>query len=106
MSDTQVVIDYPAMPTTERFQRFHTAHPEVYDELVRLARAGVAAGRTTLGIGMLFEVVRWNRTIAGLPDRDEQGFKLNNNFRSRYARLIMACCPDLVDVFNTRTMQP
>jgi hypothetical protein len=45
----------------QRFWTFHTAHPEVYRELVVLARRARAAGRERLGMKMLFEVVRWNR---------------------------------------------
>ena len=87
----------------EKFWAFHAAHPEVYDELVRLARMGVVAGRHRLGIKQLFEVLRWNRTIQGLPDDDEE-FKLNNSYTSRYARLIMAQEPGLGDVFETRVL--
>ncbi len=103
---TAPMFTYPAEPTSERFDRFHKAHPEVYVELTRLARQGVAAGRTRLGIGMLYEVVRWNRTISGLPDAHEDGLKLNNNYKPHYARLIQSCNDDLCDVFETRTMRP
>ncbi len=93
---------YPQPPIVERFDRFHQAHPEVYDELVRLARQAKTAGQKRLGIAMLYEVVRWNRTIAGLPE-DGEPFKLNNDFRALYARLIMQCNRDLADVFETRS---
>ena len=82
------------------FWTFHRKHPEVYDALARLARQGVRAGKTKLGIGMLYEVVRWERIIARLPARDEQ-WKLNNNYRSRYARLIMEE-PGLAGIFDVR----
>lgn len=84
----------------EMFWRFHDANPFVYDELVALARQGVRAGAHKLGIGMLFEVLRWN--VALRTGGDE--FKLNNNYRSYYARLIMVNEPDLVGVFETRQL--
>ena len=85
----------------EDFERFHAAHPNVYDGLVRLTRSGVAAGATRLGMKQLFEVLRWERTLAGLPAEDE-AFKLNNNYTSRYARLVMEREPDLDGIFATR----
>lgn len=91
------------MSTWSAFADFHSAHPEVYDELVRLARAGRQAGWERLGIGQLFEVLRWERMLSGLPAEGER-FKLNNNYRSRYARLIMSQEPDLADVFVLRAL--
>lgn len=84
----------------ERFQAFHAANPHVYDELVRLARRAKRAGATKIGIGMLFEVLRWRRTMATGGD----DFKLNNVLRSRYARTIMECEHDLAGIFETREL--
>ena len=84
------------------FLDFHAANPWVYDALVSLARDLKHRGRHHQGIGMLFEVLRWQwyRTTID-PSSD---FKLNNNYRSRYARLIMAREADLADVFETRVL--
>lgn len=87
-----------------RFWAFHTAHPEVYRELAGLARQAVAAGRQRLGVKMLFEVVRWNRSLAGLPAEGED-FKLNNDYSSRYARLLMERETDLADLFLVRELR-
>jgi hypothetical protein len=88
----------------QRFWTFHTAHPDVYRELVVLARRARAAGRERLGMKMLFEVVRWNRTMAGLP-ADGEEFKLNNNYTSRYARLLMEREAGLSGLFATRELR-
>lgn len=88
----------------QRFWRFHTSHPEVYRELAGLARQALAAGRERLGLKMLFEVVRWNRSLAGLPAEGED-FKLNNDYTSRYARLLMEREPDLEGLFATRELR-
>ena len=93
----------PADDLDARFADFHTAHPEVFDELVELARQALATGADRLGIGMLWEVLRWEHTLHGVEDRD--GFKLNNSLRSRYARHIMASVPDLAEVFETRELR-
>lgn len=87
----------------QQFRRFHAEHPEVYEELVSLSRIAKMAGRQA-GIKMVFEVLRWNRMIAGLPDPGED-YKLNNNYHSRYARLIMRQEPDLKGFFETRRLR-
>lgn len=85
----------------EQFYAFHQEHPEVYYQLVRLAREWRSHGHRKLGIATLFEKLRWEWHIAGLTDAD--GYKLNNNYRALYARLIMEREPDLDGLFETRT---
>lgn len=98
------LFDPPPGSIDAAFEAFHTRHPEVYAELVSMARKARARGRQKLGMGMLFEVIRWNRIVGGLPDELE-AFKLNNNYRSRYARLIMQREPDLEGFFDTRALR-
>jgi hypothetical protein len=83
------------------FAEFHAANPHVYDELVMLARRARRAGTTRLGIGMLFEVLRWRHALRTRGD----DFKLNNNYRSRYARMLMDREPDLNGVFEIRELR-
>lgn len=96
------LLDYapPPRPPTiaERFAEFHAAHPEVYQELVELARARVRSGRRRVGIKALWEVARWNLELRC----DDGEFKLNNSFTASYARLIMSQEADLADIFETR----
>lgn len=73
----------------------------VYQKLVELARKGVSRGRTKLGIKMLYEVVRWEIFL----ETNDPDFKLNNNYHSRYARLIMSSEADLVGVFDVRELR-
>ena len=93
------------------FRQFHLDNPHVYALLVKLARQGVKAGRSKLGIGMLFEVVRWHYTVNPITTTGTD-FKLNNNHRAYYARLIMELEDDLADIFelrdspNHRSQQP
>ena len=86
-----------------KFKEFHEDNPKVYRDLVKMCRAYRAKGNTEkIGIGMLFEVLRWHRYI---KTNSGDKFKLNNNFRSRYARKIMDENPDLKDIFNTRDLR-
>ena len=83
------------------FAAYHKAHPETYDTLARLARQALAKGCTRGGMKMLFEVARWEQYLATGDD----GYKLNNSFASRYARLLMEREPDLQGFFETRGLR-
>jgi hypothetical protein len=86
----------------QQFDLFHAANPWVYTALVQCARDLVGRGHRRLGIGMLAEVVRWQYFR---QTTDASGFKLNNNYRSRYVRLIVEREPDLADLFETRELR-
>lgn len=85
------------------FRAFHSKHPEVYGELVRLARIAQHAGFCKYSIKTIWEVMRWSFL---LRDRDErESFKLNNNYHSRYSRLIMENERELAGFFETRVLK-
>lgn len=84
-----------------RFDRFHESHHEVYEGLLALTRKYHSAGRRR-GISFFVEVLRHSFFMEG---RDDQGFKLNNDFRSRYARLIEERNPDLAGYFRKRRLR-
>ena len=87
----------------ERFEAFHRANPWVYDALVKLAADMFSRGRSRIGIGMLMEIVRWNyyRTTTEAADT----FKINNNYRSRYVRLMLEKHPDWAGKFEMRVLR-
>ena len=87
----------------ERFTRYHQANPGVYEKLVGLAREVKGAGRSTYGIASLFERLRWHYHIE--QKLGDEAFKLSNDYRSRYARLIMSQETDLADFFNLRELR-
>ena len=82
-----------------RFEEFHRDHPEIYRELMHLVRQARLRGQKKIGIKMLWEVMRWNRLL-----RNEK-YELNNNYHSRYARLIMQKEPGLAGIFDTRELK-
>ena len=88
----------------ERFEDFHEDNPHIYAHLVKIAREWKAAGHTMCGIGMLFEVLRWQRGLRTVRE-DEEDHKLCNDFRSRYARLIMEQEEDLDGLFVLRKLR-
>jgi len=89
-------------PSIQRqFEEFHAANPQVYEALRSLAFELLIRGHSCCGIGMLWEVLRWRSMMRTVGD----DWKLNNNFRSRYARLLMANEPELADFFELRELR-
>ena len=87
----------------ESFQIFHELNPSIYLELVRMTRLMRAKGRKKIGMKMLFEALRWNYMVS--TDDPETEFKLNNNFTSRYVRLIAEQEPELASMFFRRLLR-
>ncbi len=81
-----------------KFQEYHEANPHVYSGLKELALRLRKRGRQHYGIGALFEVLRYERALTTVGDE----FKLNNNYRALYARLLMEDEPELNGFFATR----
>lgn len=87
----------------EQFEDFHTLNPWVLDALVGMTRDLRARGHKRVGMKMLFEVLRWQYFMGTIDPSSD--FKLNNNYHSRYARLIGTTYPDLSDAFETRALK-
>ncbi len=94
----------PGKPTIEeRFTAFHQANPHVYRALRTLAAqrwdAAVRAGRKPkVGIAALYEALRWQQ---GLTTSGEV-WKLNNDYRAGYARLLLAERPEWAGFIDIR----
>lgn len=87
----------------QRFLDYHRANPEIYRLIVFYARQAKRSGhRARYGMKVIFERVRWHVEIETLSLDD---YKLNNDFSSRYARLVMEQEPDLADFFETRELK-
>lgn len=84
----------------EQFAEFHKENPEVYEALCTLARRVKARGFKQYGIAGIYEVLRYNRALA----TNGEPFKLSNNYKAYYSRLIMEQEPDLEGFFTTREM--
>lgn len=86
-----------------QFLNFHIAHPEVYVEILELCRQWVSRGTERWSIDGVFEVLRWQRRFRDLPAAGEE-FKLNNNYRAHYARLVVQE-PGLASIFELRKLK-
>lgn len=67
------------------FKEFHLDNPHVILELEALISDRFARGQYKTGIGAAFEVLRWQKELTTSGDQ----FKLNNDLRSFYARLLL-----------------
>jgi hypothetical protein len=84
------------------FLQFHRENPEVYNLLVKFAREARNGRRKRYSIDAIVHRVRWHYDIE-INRIDE--FKINNNFTSRYARLIMQQEKDLAGFFEVRILR-
>jgi len=87
----------------DAFYAFHEANPHVYRMLVQMARKLKSRGIEHYSIRKLWHVMEWEYIFKVSPNSD---FRLNNNYTSRYARLIMEQEPDLDGFFEVRERKP
>jgi len=94
----------PDATIRQRFNAFHKANPRVYDMIVRLSlQVKNQFGLQKCGVSLIYERMRWLHLQAGTSG--EEPFKLSNDFRAEYARLIMLNEPGLQGFFNVRTLR-
>jgi hypothetical protein len=90
------------------FEIYHANNEHVYKFLVHFARAAIQAMRDRgqdnpqYSIAAVVERARWH---INFEVRGYQDFKINNDFRARYSRLIMRNETDLRGVFNLRKIR-
>jgi len=94
--DTAPEIDRRSLQT--RFEEFDRDNPEVYLELLKLARKARRNDMERISIKMLYEVVRWHRLL----ETTDKVYKLNNNYHALYARKLMKEHSELRGIFETR----
>jgi hypothetical protein len=89
-------------PLELSFQRWVRENGHVVDHLRRLAVEWHEAGHGRCAIAMLVEVARWQHGIRATGEP----YAINNSYRSRVARLILATTPGLPhDFFSTRALR-
>ncbi len=86
----------------ERFEQFHAAHPEVFEEFRAIAQQLYDKGWRRYGAGSICEVLRFHAAVDG---RDIEPYRINNNYRSRLARKLMTEYPHFEGFFETRKLR-
>ncbi|WP_406515585.1 hypothetical protein OH809_24975 [Streptomyces sp. NBC_00873] len=92
---------HPGQSIQQRLEAFHDLNPWVLRHLEALTTDCVAKGFKRVGIGTLFELLRWRYGEATQGDV----FRLNNNFRSRYVRLLIERNAQWAPLFETRALR-
>jgi len=91
----------PKSKTQRRFERFHLLNPHVYNDIEDIALSMHAQwDKNNKGsISLIYERLRW---LHAVKTRGEK-YRLSNDFRAYYARLVMARNPKLDGFFNLRS---
>jgi hypothetical protein len=84
-----------------RFLLYHEANPHVYGAVRVVALSLRRKGWRQYGVGACFEVLRFHSDVQAVSD----SWKLNNDYRSRYARLLMEQEPELAGFFSLRRLR-
>ncbi len=90
----------PPSTIDRAFWDFHHKNPQVYRKIIDMTRSARLRGKRRIGMKMLFEVIRWEHLVHTRGD----DFALNNNYTSRYVRLLSEEHPELADMFETRRL--
>ncbi len=94
----------PSAPAhANNFARFHKDNPFILNMLIELALEYKNAGRKRLSMDLLLNKLRWDFDVQTKDDLSN--LKINNNYRSYYARAVMEAEPRLKGFFKTRKRQ-
>lgn len=81
----------------KKFRKYHEDRPEIFDSFYTLASKTRNAGNSRYSAKCLMEVIRWEQDL-----QTPGGFKIDNNYTSLYARLLMAYDPSFEGFFELR----
>lgn len=85
----------------DRFRAFDREHPEVFRLFREYAEQIRARGFERYSADAILHRIRWWHHI----ERGDRDFAINNNFSSRYARLLMEVDPSFVGFFEVRELR-
>ena len=86
----------------QRFQDYHYRNPHVFKLFRRFAEYAMKEGRKHFGAKAIMERVRWEVNI---ETSDPEEFKINNNYTSRYVRLLEAVDAKFKGFFSKRELR-
>lgn len=89
-------------PREIEYRIFARSNPQVLDTMERLAQEWMQYGLRPMGNCMLWELARWKTELHTTGD---QGFKLNDKFRSRFIRALLKRHPEWKGYIKTRRLR-
>lgn len=81
------------------FAKFHHDNPHVFDLFRRFANEVRAAGHMHYSAEAIMQRIRWHCTV---ETKSDDGFKLNDHHRARYARLLVESDGSFAGFFEFR----
>ena len=84
-----------------RFNTYHQENPNVYKLFKQFAIQSKYNGRRHFGAKAIMERVRWEVSI----ETKDAEFKINNNYTSRYVRLLEKEDPSFIGFFQKRELR-
>lgn len=83
------------------FEKFHKAHPEVYQYFRWFASEAIISGRKRFSAYLIANRIRWETQIL----TGNHKFKINNNHIAFYARMFAQEFPEYSDLFEFRALR-
>jgi hypothetical protein len=87
-------------PKQVKFEKYHTANPEIWNMFKELTFQLIKAGRGHFSADAILHTIRFNTAIRGGKD-----FKINNNYSSMYSRMFTSNYPEHKDFFEQRILK-
>lgn len=84
-----------------KFLDFHAGNEHIYEAFKEVTLRYKGAGATKWSISGAIEVLRWQAQVASTID-EHYHFKIANDYKPLYARMLMACEVVLDGFFDTK----
>lgn len=84
----------------DKYKEWDAANPQFYPLFCRFTEQLLNRGHRNIGVALIFERIRWESMIR----TEGEPFKLNNNYRSIYARRFMRDFPAYEGCFRLRSL--
>ncbi len=98
MKPQQLELGVTKHPMREKFDRFDTENPQVWEMFKRFAFEAIRNGHKALSVCLVIERIRWETTIS-TTDPD---FKITNTYKPFYARKFHKEYPMYDGIFRTK----
>lgn len=83
-----------------KFEEYHGRNPHIFSMFVKLTGQLKNKGQDYYGAKAVFEIIRWKTLMAG-----DDCLKINNNYTSRYVRLLERKHPRFKDFYRKRRLK-
>lgn len=85
----------------DKFRKYHQDNPGIFGLFIRFTREARRRGYRHFGSKAVFERIRWHMNVETTGDP----FKINNNYTSRYVRLLEKEYPGFVGFYRQRQLK-